>query len=272
MITTEASRNVEGEPGQVALLVDTDNAKPAYRHEIEEAAERHGQIVQCLAFGGKPSKKWQKDGALPALKWHRESWPTSGKNAADILLAVTAADLRHTTDIECFCIVSGDSDFAELANYLRGAGKMVVGMGEKKRTAKAFRQACDVFEVLGRKKARTGRGESKTPPGESGAASLRSPGTKTTATESMLNRATSEDTAERSDRRRFLELVEKVVGNGKPKWRRIGWLGEELRRLDPEIRYREFGTAKLGALLKTFPGRIEVRGKKGPMEFRLVAR
>ena len=116
---------------RVALLIDTDNANPACRHEIEKTARSEGEIVRCVGFGRTPSRAWRKDGALPGLDWGKGSSPASGKNAADIDLATAAVDLLHAGTIDCFCIASGDSDFTGLAKRLRETGKKVVGIGER---------------------------------------------------------------------------------------------------------------------------------------------
>ena len=279
MTTNGTDQKVLPEPDRVALLIDTDNASPAYRHEVEEVARKYGEIVGCLGFGVRPNRLWQKDEALPMLEWCGESSLTNGKNATDIVLAVAAADLRHTTRIDCFCIVSGDSDFVGLARYLRAAGKKVVGIGEKRKTAQAFREACNVFEVLGRRKSKKTGPSSASPAersiGPHGDTTMKSDakgaGSSVKLVEDIQCRGTGNGSTP-TDRARFLELVHEVVGNGKPKWRRISWLGDRLRRLQPEFRCSTYGMSKLGALLETFPDQFETRGKRGPIEFRLLER
>ena len=61
-------------------------------------------------------------------------------------------DLLYAGNVDGFCIVSSDSDFTRLATRLREAGKMVLGLGERK-APDAFIAACDkfiFFEVLKR--------------------------------------------------------------------------------------------------------------------------
>ena len=45
--------------------------------------------------------------------------------------------------------VSSDSDFTRLAQRLREGGFMVFGFG-KRRTPRAFREACHRFEIVGK--------------------------------------------------------------------------------------------------------------------------
>ncbi len=72
---------------------------------------------------------------------------TPGKNASDIGLIIDAMDILYTGDVQGFCIVSSDGDFNKLATRLREAGKVVIGMGEKK-TPESFRVSCERFIFL----------------------------------------------------------------------------------------------------------------------------
>lgn len=59
-------------------------------------------------------------------------------------------DFLYAGNVDAFCIVVSDSDYTRLATRLREAGKLVLGMGERK-TPEAFTSACDRFifvEVL----------------------------------------------------------------------------------------------------------------------------
>ena len=156
---------------------------------------------------------------------------------------------------------------------------MVVGIAEKRKTAKAFREACDVFEVLGRKNLQKAGPNLDTPDHRSiplsGGIATKGDAKEAAGSgmpvEKVQPRGT-ENGATPTACARFLDLVQKVVGNGKPKWRQLSLLSEGLHRLDPKIRYSEFGKPKLGELLQTFPDRFETRGNKGPKEFRLLER
>ena len=281
MTTNGTEQKVLPEPDRVALLIDTDNASAAYRHEIEEVAGKYGEIVRCLGFGVRPNRSWQKDGALSTLEWIGEPSATRGKNATDIELSVTAMKLLYTAELNHFCIVSGDSDFVGLARELRAAGRKVIGIGEKKKTAKTFRTACDVFEVLGRKKSKNAGPDLETPGQQTmtasgGAATKKNDAKGAGSSVKLVEEAQCRGTvngATPTARAQFLELVHEVVGNGKPKWRRrLSWLGERLRRCEGEFMCSSYGAAKLSALLLTFPGTFETRGNVRPTEFRLLER
>ena len=69
---------------------------------------------------------------------------TTGKNATDSAMIIDAMDILYSGKVDGFCIVSSDSDFTRLATRLREAGKLVIGIGEKK-TPNPFVVACDKF-------------------------------------------------------------------------------------------------------------------------------
>ena len=70
----------------------------------------------------------------------------TGKNSADIRLAVDAIELCHTKDyIDTFVIVSGDSDFSPLVSKLKENGKTVIGVGMRDSTSDLLAANCDEF-------------------------------------------------------------------------------------------------------------------------------
>ncbi len=70
----------------------------------------------------------------------------TGKNSADIRLAVDAVEICLTRDhIDTFAILSGDSDFSPLVSKLKEFGKTVVGVGMKEATSTLLAENCDEF-------------------------------------------------------------------------------------------------------------------------------
>jgi uncharacterized protein (TIGR00288 family) len=70
----------------------------------------------------------------------------SGKNSADIRLAVDAMDMCWSKDhIDLFVIASGDSDFSPLVSKLKENDKYVVGCGVKNSTSNLLVDNCDEF-------------------------------------------------------------------------------------------------------------------------------
>lgn len=70
----------------------------------------------------------------------------TGKNSADIRLAVDAMELAHAkVHIDTFVVVSGDSDFTPLVAKLKENGKIVVGVGLRESTSDLLAANCDEF-------------------------------------------------------------------------------------------------------------------------------
>jgi uncharacterized protein (TIGR00288 family) len=70
----------------------------------------------------------------------------SGKNSADIRMVVDALDLCYTkSHVDCFVIISGDSDFSPLVSKLRENNKYVIGIGVKDSTSDLLSANCDEF-------------------------------------------------------------------------------------------------------------------------------
>lgn len=70
----------------------------------------------------------------------------TGKNSADIRLAVDAMEMCFTKDhINAFVICSGDSDFSPLVAKLKELNKIVIGVGMREATSDLLVNACDEF-------------------------------------------------------------------------------------------------------------------------------
>lgn len=132
----------------VHVLVDAENLSSRYWAAIERVAraEGTGHAVHLVGDWRKPptAEGWRKIGEAHGHRLvHQDR--ISGKNSADIALAILAMDLladgaRH------FVIASSDGDFAALAARLARSAK-VVGVG-REGTPKSFQRACSAFVVL----------------------------------------------------------------------------------------------------------------------------
>ena len=70
----------------------------------------------------------------------------SGKNSADIRMVVDALDLCYSKQhIDCFALLSGDSDFSPLVSKLKENNKRVIGCGVKSSTSDLLISNCDEF-------------------------------------------------------------------------------------------------------------------------------
>jgi uncharacterized protein (TIGR00288 family) len=92
----------------------------------------------------------------------------SGKNSADIRMVVDALDLCYTkSHVDCFVIISGDSDFSPLVSKLRENNKYVIGIGVKDSTSDLLSANCDEFifydDLVRASKPKRKPAEKKTP-------------------------------------------------------------------------------------------------------------
>ena len=132
---------------RLAVLIDADNASRTAMSAV---------MAEIAVYGTPTVKRIYGDWTTPNLA----SWKTillenaitpiqqysytTGKNATDSAMIIDAMDLLYNTQCDGFVLVSSDSDFTRLAIRLREAGKLVIGMGERK-TPAPFIVACDKF-------------------------------------------------------------------------------------------------------------------------------
>jgi uncharacterized protein (TIGR00288 family) len=162
----------------LAIFCDYENVAIGVREarfddfDIQLVLERlldKGKIVVKKAYADweryKSAKRGMHEAAFEMIEIPHVSY--SGKNSADIRLVVDALDLCHTKQhVDCFVIVSGDSDFSPLVSKLRENAKQVIGLGVKSSSSHLLIDNCDEFiyyDDLVRAKQQTRRTESGLP-------------------------------------------------------------------------------------------------------------
>ncbi|MGB8704965.1 MAG: NYN domain-containing protein [Gillisia sp.] len=131
----------------LAVLIDGDNIPSAYIKEMMEEIAKYGNPTIKRIYGDwtKPHlAKWKAVLLENAINPIQQYGYTQGKNATDSAMIIDAMDILYSDKVDGFCLVSSDSDFTRLATRLREAGKLVIGIGEKK-TPEPFIVACDRF-------------------------------------------------------------------------------------------------------------------------------
>lgn len=134
----------------LAVLIDGDNIPSAYIKEMMEEITKYGNPTIKRIYGDwtKPHlSKWKNLLLENAITPIQQYGYTTGKNATDSAMIIDAMDILYTGNTDGFCLVSSDSDFTKLATRLREAGKLVIGLGEKK-TPNPFIVACDKFVYI----------------------------------------------------------------------------------------------------------------------------
>lgn len=142
----------------LAVFIDYENLALGFekgrgkdRFEIHLVLDRlveKGKIVVKRAYADWSRFAGQKaalhEAAVELIEIPKRS--QTGKNSADIRLAVDAMDLCHSkAHVDSFVIISGDSDFSPLVSKLKENGKHVIGLGMKESTSRLLSDNCDEF-------------------------------------------------------------------------------------------------------------------------------
>ena len=135
---------------RIAILIDADNVSDKYIKIIVDEVANIGIATYKRIYGDWTSARlssWKnvllEDSIIPIQQYSY----TTGKNATDSAMIIDAMDILYTGNVTGFCLVTSDSDFTKLANRLREAGMLVIGMGEKK-TPISLVSACETFKYL----------------------------------------------------------------------------------------------------------------------------
>lgn len=131
---------------RVAVLVDCDNTKPEILEFALRMVAQFGRVVLRRGYGNHSTlaNKWQEALVRLAFTPCLQYQFASGKNTADIALALDAMEALFDARADTFCLVTSDSDFAHLCRKLRERGAAVLIVGETK-TPEALRNASDQF-------------------------------------------------------------------------------------------------------------------------------
>lgn len=131
---------------RVAVLVDCDNTRPEILDYALRVVAQFGRVVLRRGYGNHSTltKTWQEALVRQAFTPCLQFQYASGKNTADIALALDALEAMFDDRADKFCLVTSDSDFAYLCRKLRERGAVVSVVGESK-TPEALRNSSDQF-------------------------------------------------------------------------------------------------------------------------------
>lgn len=221
----------------VAVLLDCDNVPPEIVDHALLMGAQFGRVVLRRGYGnsGTLANKWQevlvRQAFTPCLQYQY----ASGKNTADIALALDALEALFDKRAEVFCLVTSDSDFAYLCRKLRERGAAVCIVGEPK-TPLALRNACDEFFEWTRE------------PVDAGDLTL-----KTTSSISTEVSAPSTTKQPAKRRPRFIvEAVSLLAGGTSEGKVIVSALGAYLKRADPAFTPNAYGHSGLLNMIKTY--------------------
>jgi hypothetical protein len=248
---------------RVAVLIDCDNISWRLASAIFAETARHGTLSIKRGYGDWTSgflSGWRPTLPRYGIQPIQQFAHVFGKNASDSALIIDAMDLLYSGNMDAFCIVSSDSDFTRLAMRLRESGKSVYGIGGVK-TPEAFTKACDRFtylEVLvgGPLSEVNGSGEADEP--SAGASSaVAGPARETPNDQLVDTRSTpsqptsspSDSTPSFPDIKEMLEPAIRATAK-ESGWSPLSTVGWYLVNNNPSFDSRNYGYAKLGALVR----------------------
>lgn len=131
----------------IALLIDCENTSCEAVEPVLNELAKYGVVNIRRAYGDwkrSELKNWERHSLLLALKPVQQFGYTKGKNATDAAIIIDAMDILYTDRVDCFAVMSSDSDFTPLVVRLLESGKEVFGFGQKK-TPDPFVKACSQF-------------------------------------------------------------------------------------------------------------------------------
>ncbi len=231
----------------IAVLIDGDNAQPSLFDEILAEISKYGRTTIRRIYGDwtEPSmngwKEVLQENAIQPIQQFRH---TVRKNATDSAMIIEAMDILHSGVADGFCVVSSDSDYTRLATRIREKGLFVMGIG-RQATAKAFRNACDVFVFTENLIPQ----EPVAPPQEE------KPKQKPASTPSAKPVLSV---------MKALPLLRRALENcvQDDGWATLSSVGSAMRSLDSSFDHRTYGCPNLRTMIGKFPDFLEVREEK----------
>ena len=213
---------------QIGVLIDYENVGLGSIQSLFDQLSDMGRMIIKRAYADW-SKTPAKGSELLELGIEAKHYfhpPGSGKNAADIYLAIDAIELLHRSPVDTFVIVSSDTDFVPLVSILRAAGKTVIGAGRRGVVSPGLVRSCDRYIYL-----------------DEGKPTLQAHTNLKAQAEDLLVRATRASTDDQG------QVVAATLHN-------------TMRRMDPSFDYRALGHRTFTNFLASSP-RVKVNRPRG---------
>ena len=228
---------------RVAVLVDCDNVTPEILEYALRVIAQFGRVVLRRGYGNHTTlaNKWQEALVRLAFTPCLQYQYASGKNTADIALALDALEAMFDNRADTFCLVTSDSDFAYLCRKLRERGATVCIVGEAK-TPDALRNASDQFFEWVRPE----------PPAELAADPLEKAQAKCIAMKPEPAKLESPKPAIKRRPRFIVDAVTLLASDTSEGKIGMGLLGQYLKRTDPAFSPKLYGHSGLLDMVKTY--------------------
>ena len=223
-----AERDTEA---RVAVLVDCDNTSPDILRYALRVVAQFGRVVLRRGYGNSATltQRWQQALVELAFTPCLQFQYASGKNTADIALALDALEAHFDQRADTYCLVTSDSDFAYLCRKLRERGATILIVGEAK-TPDALRNASDQFfewvpQVVASEDAQ----------------SIKSPD------------ADVQKVVQKRRPKMLLHAIELLAADQPEGKVGLGALGQYLKRTDPGFSTKALGHASLSEMVRSYP-------------------
>lgn len=229
---------------RLALLIDADNAQATLLPQILTKVSEYGTVTIRRIYGdwSAPSLvAWKEVLQRYALHTAQQFGYVKGKNTTDIALIIDAMDLLHTANVDGFCIVSSDSDYAPLATRICEKGKFVLGIG-KKQTVEGFVNACSEFVFTD---------------------DLQPPQTPSVKKPVPVAVPKAKPKPEKLFKRAF---AQSTLQEG---WAHLGAFGSTLKSVDSTFKPSDYGHSQLSVMVRAWKEFLEVREDMGAIYIRL---
>ena len=148
----------------IALLIDAENISSEYAPLIIDEANKYGKMTYRRIYGDWTTNnlnKWKPQCVEFGLTPVQQYTYVSKKNSSDFTLIIDAMDILYRQKVDCFCIITSDSDFTKLVLRLKEDNMYVFGMGESK-TPASLVNACEHFAYLDKMSEQKQKEEIKT--------------------------------------------------------------------------------------------------------------
>jgi len=232
---------------RVAVLVDCDNTKPEILEHALLVVAQFGRVVLRRGYGNHATlaNKWQEALVRLAFTPCLQYQYASGKNTADIALALDAMEAMCDDREDTFSLVTSDSDLAYLCRKLRERGATVHIVGETK-TPPALRNASDQFFEWAPAEVETKT--SAEPPGKPSAR----PAAQTDAHPAATAPKDPQKPAPKLRPMFVAEAVALLAGDTPDGRVSMGHLGQYLKRTDPAFSPKTYGHSGLLDMVRTY--------------------
>jgi len=250
-----ANTSTSGET-RVAVMVDCDNVSPEILDHALRVVAQFGRVVLRRGYGNHATlaNKWQEALVRLAFTPCLQYQYASGKNTADIALALDAMEALFDRRADTFCLVTSDSDFAYLCRKLRERGATVCIVGEAK-TPDALRNASDQFFEWVRPEM------AAEPVADPARAAVKMETIRPIVMPKLEAPAAAATVLKR--RPKFVvEAVTLLVGDTSEGKVNLGPLGQYLKRTDPAFSPKVYGHSGLLDMVKTY-NLLQVQQEQG---------